>query len=363
VAKEFNIIQWIAPSALIIGGLLIGLFVDKFVLGRLRKAAARTKWNVDEFVVNALRGMPVLWLTLFGVYSALQSLPLSPTWQSFAKNALLVITILSVTIFAAKVAARLVGLYARRIEGTLPATSLFANLTKLFVFLLGSLIILQTLDISITPILTALGVGGLAVALALQDTLSNLFSGLQVIASRQVKPGDYVKLASGEEGYVTDITWRNTAIRALPNNMVIVPNSKLASGLVTNYYQPEKEMAVLVQVGVSYQSDLNKVEQVTIDVAKEVMREVKGGAPEFDPFIRYHTFADFSVNFTVILRAGEFTDQFLVKHEFIKRLHERYRKEGVEIPFPIRTLQFRREEYRNDERETPRDELVVSQKQ
>jgi small-conductance mechanosensitive channel len=93
------------------------------------------------------------------------------------------------------------------------------------------------------------------------------------------------------------------------------------------------------------------------------MREVKGGTPEFDPFIRYHTFADFSVNFTVILRAGEFTDQFLLKHEFIKRLHERYRQEGIEIPFPIRTLQFRREGYRNDKSENPRDELVASQKQ
>ncbi len=222
-------------------------------------------------------------------------------------------------------------------------STLFTNLTRLLVFLIGTLIILQSLNISITPILTALGVGGLAVALALQDTLSNLFSGLQVIASKQVRRGDYVKLESGEEGYVTDITWRNTAIRALPNNMVIVPNSKLASTLVTNYYQPEKEMSVLVQVGVSYQSDLKKVEQVTIDVVKEVLREVKGGVPEFEPFIRYHTFADSSINFTVILRAREFTDQFLVEHEFIKRLHARYQHEGIEIPFPIRTIHLKQE--------------------
>jgi small-conductance mechanosensitive channel len=234
-------------------------------------------------------------------------------------------------------------LYARRIEGTLPATSLFANLTKLLVFLLGALIILQTLNISVTPILTALGVGGLAVALALQDTLSNLFSGLQIIASNQVRLGDYVKLESGEEGYVIDITWRNTAIRALPNNMVIVPNSKLASTLVTNYHQPEKEMSVLVQVGVSYQSDLKKVEQITIDVAQEVMQEVEGGVREFEPFIRYHTFGDSSVNFSVILRGREFTDQFLIKHEFIKRLHERYQQERIEIPFPIRTIHIKKE--------------------
>jgi small-conductance mechanosensitive channel len=344
MAKYFSIIQWVVPLGLILGGLLIGLFVNKFVLGRIRKAVAWTKWNGDEIVFSALGSLPILWLTLLGMYAALQSLPLSPPWQNFTKKALLVIAVFSVTIFVAKVAAGLVGLYARRIEGTLPATSLFANLTKLLVFLIGALVILQTLNISITPILTALGVGGLAVALALQDTLSNLFSGLQIIASNQVRPGDYVKLESGEEGYVIDITWRNTAIRALPNNMVIVPNSKLASTLVTNYHQPEKEMAVLVQVGVSYQSDLKKVERITIDVARKVMREVEGGVREFEPFIRYHTFGDSSIGFSVIMRGREFTDQFLIKHEFIKRLHEHYQQEGIEIPFPIRTIQIKKEE-------------------
>jgi small-conductance mechanosensitive channel len=343
MAKDFSIIQWVVPVGLILGSLLIGLFIDKFVLRRLKRAVARTKWNGDEIVISALGSLPILWLILLGMYAALQSLPLSQSWQNFVKKTLLVIAILSVTIFMARVGGGLVGLYARRIEGTLPATSLFTNLTKLLVFLIGALIILQTLSISITPILTALGVGGLAVALALQDTLSNLFSGLQIIASNQVRPGDYVKLESGEEGYVTDITWRNTAIRALPNNMVIVPNSKLASTLVTNFHQPEKEMSVLVQVGVSYQSDLKKVERVTIDVARVVLREVEGGVREFEPFIRYHTFGDSSINFSVILRGREFTDQFLIKHEFIKRLHERYQQEGIEIPFPIRTIHFKKD--------------------
>jgi small-conductance mechanosensitive channel len=343
MAKDFSIIQWIAPFGLILGSLLVGLFINKFVLRRLKRAVALTKWNGDEIIFSALGGLPILWLTLLGISLALQSLPLSPSWRNFVKNALLVVAILSVTIFVAKVAAGLVGLYARRIEGTLPATSLFANLTKLLVFLIGILVILQTLNISVTPILTALGVGGLAVALALQDTLSNLFSGLQIIASNQVRPGDYVKLESGEEGYVIDITWRNTAIRALPNNMVIVPNSKLASTLVTNYHQPEKEMSVLVQVGVSYQSDLKKVEQITIEVAREVLQSVEGGVREFEPFIRYHTFGDSSINFSVILRGREFTDQFLIKHEFIKRLHEHYQQEGIEIPFPIRTIHIKNE--------------------
>jgi hypothetical protein len=154
VIGNYSVIQWFAPVGLILGGILIGLFVDRIALGRLRKLVARTRWNGDEIVINALRGMPLMWSTLIGVYAALQSAPLSVSWRNFAQRTLLVIAILSVTVFTANVAAKLVGLYARRIEGALPATSLFANLTKLFVFLIGSLIILQTLNVSITPMLS-----------------------------------------------------------------------------------------------------------------------------------------------------------------------------------------------------------------
>jgi small-conductance mechanosensitive channel len=238
----------------------------------------------------------------------------------------------------AKMTAGFVSIYVQREDVPLPSTSIFRNLTKLLVFLIGIMVILQVLGISITPILTALGVGGLAAALALQPTLANLFSGLQIIAAKQLHPGDYVKLDSGEEGYVTDITWRNTTIRALPNNMIIVPNSKLASTIFTNYYQPQQETGVLIQVGVSYASDLKKVEKVTIEVGKEVMKEVEGGVPEFEPLIRYHTFDDSSINFMVVLRTKEYVGKYLITHEFIKRLHERYDKEGIVIPFPITTI-------------------------
>jgi small-conductance mechanosensitive channel len=145
-------------------------------------------------------------------------------------------------------------------------------------------------------------------------------------------------VSTGEEGYVTDIAWRYTTLRALPNNRIILPNSKLASALVTNFYFPDKEMAVLVNLGVGYGSDLEKVEQVTVEVARQVMEEVQGGVAEFIPFIRYHTFGESSINFTVILRVREFTDQFLIKHEFVKRIHRRYKAEGIQIPFPIRTV-------------------------
>ncbi|MBI4211563.1 MAG: mechanosensitive ion channel family protein [Deltaproteobacteria bacterium] len=258
------------------------------------------------------------------------------------REILVPIIIISVTLVMGIMANRFILPRLQRLAektGIFPVTSIFANLIRFTIFTIGVLIILQTYGISITPILTALGVGGLAVALALQETLSNLFAGLHILVSKMVRPGDYIKINSGEEGYVQDITWRNTSIRMLSNNMIIVPNSKLASSIVTNFYAPETELAVLIDLGVSYASDLEKVERVTMEVGKEVMRDVQGGVPKFDPFIRYHTFADFSIKFTVILRGKEFVDQYLIKHEFVKRLHARYEQEGIEIPVVIKMVQ------------------------
>jgi small-conductance mechanosensitive channel len=212
----------------------------------------------------------------------------------------------------ARVSIGLFDLKARKSRGDTPTISLFGNIIKLGVYILGILVILQSLGISITPVLTALGVGGLAVALALQETLSNLFAGLQIIAARQIKPGDYVHLDTGEEGYVTDVTWRNTTIRAIPNNMVIVPNAKLASAILTNFHQPAREMLVYVTVGVHYNSDLEHVEQVTLEVANDVQASV------------YNEFGDSAINFKVVLSVDEFYDSYEITHQFVKRLKRRY---------------------------------------
>ena len=262
---------------------------------------------------------------------------------NFINNLLMVLGILSVTFALANMVGKIVQAYARHIETALPVTSLTRHISRIIIFVLGVLVLLHKLGIPITPIMATLGVGGLAVALALQDTLANLFAGFYIVVSKQIKVGDFVKLDSGEEGYVTDISWRTTKVRMLPNNVVLVPNDKMAKAIVVNYYLPDKEMAVLVQVGVHYDSDLDKVEQVTCEVGQSVMREVPGGIPEFQPFIRYHTFADSSINFSVIMRAREFTDQYLIKHEFIKRLQRRYAKEGIVIPYPIRAINYTQE--------------------
>lgn len=323
----------------VIGGALFKVII----FGRLKKLAEKTAWKVDDIIVKVLSTPIILWTLLIGLYIAMRTLNPPEEIASIVDKSLISVLIISITLVVARLIAEIIIMLGEKVETTTQVTGLTRNITTIAIYLIGFLILINTLGISITPLITTLGLGGLAVALALQDTLSNLFSGFHITLAKQMRVGDYVRLETGEEGYVEDITWRTTKIRMLPNNVVLVPNAKLAQIIITNYYLPEKEMAVLVQVGVHYSSDLKKVERITCEVGREVMKGVTGGVPKFEPFIRYHTFDSSSINFTVILRAKEFVDKYLVKHEFIKRLHERYNKENIVIPFPIIAMNYDQE--------------------
>ena len=126
-------------------------------------------------------------------------------------------------------------------------------------------------------------------------------------------------------------------MQTLGGNTIIVPNQKLASSVLTNYDMPAQEISVAIPVGVSYASDLDEVERVTLEVANEVM-EAFDHDVESDPVVRFHTFGDSAIEFNVVLRTSSFVNQFLLKHEFIKALTRRYREEGIDIPFPVRTI-------------------------
>ncbi len=330
----------IMPVALTVGGFLVALVIEKAIRPVLNRIAARATWEGNALLIGAFHGMAYWWFGTAGLYAALNGLPIPLRAQSLIDRGALIIYVLSVTVVLSRMLSGLVTLYGRKVGGILMSTSIFTHLTQVLVYIIGVLVLLQSLGISIAPILTALGVGGLAVALALQDTLSNLFAGIHTIASRKIRPGDYLKLDTGQEGYVADITWRYTTIRTLANNMVIIPNAKIASAVATNFSLPETEIAISVDVGVGYGSDLDQVEAVTMDVARTVMMEIEGGIPGFEPSIRYNKFDESSINFAVNLRAKEFANQYLIRHELIKRLQKRYRQEGIEIPFPIRTIRM-----------------------
>ncbi|MBW4597983.1 MAG: mechanosensitive ion channel family protein [Brasilonema angustatum HA4187-MV1] len=331
--------HWILPLVFILAGLLGGIICEKIIFTRLNKFVTSRRIPGSGIIFRSLNRMPFFWCLLAGLYAATVSYGRfeQPEVAELLKKFITGSFLYTVTVVFARLTAGFVNLFFRRTDGF--SASLLSNVAKTAVIVLGTLIVLQTLGVQITPILTTLGIGGIAVGLALQDTLANLFSGFYLIVSKQVRTGDYVKLdGGGHEGYVTDITWRNTTIKELSNNVIIVPNSKLASAIFTNYHLPVKEITLTMNVGVSYDSDLEQVERVTVKVAKEVMEEIAPELTANEPYIRFNEFADYSINFTLYMRVNEFFDQRLARHLFVKKLHKRYQKEGITIPFPVRNV-------------------------
>lgn len=336
----FEIQPWLWAPVLYFLCISVFLLIKKVVYEKIRRIAERTRTQIDDIFLNALDLPLTLLIFVSGavIVDRIGPLGIDGELTKYFLVALRVTTILAVIIFIDRLLKGLIQTYSAKVDILKTSGGVVQGIARAVVLALGLLILLDTFGVSITPIIASLGVGSLAVALALQPTLENFFAGIQLVIDKPLKVGQFVKLDSGEEGYVHKIGWRSTWVRMLPNNVVVIPNKSLVTAKITNYYYPMQELAVLVQVGVHYGSDLERVEKVTIEVGEDVMKTVQGGVPDFMPFIRYHTFDDFSINFTVILRAKEFVDNYLIKHEFIKRLHKRYAKEGIVIPYPIRAI-------------------------
>ncbi|MEV4008202.1 mechanosensitive ion channel family protein [Actinomadura sp. NPDC049753] len=327
----------VGAAAVLVAAVAIAV-VLRLLTGRLFRRAGDTRWTWDDLAARLIKDLAVPVSVLLGLWGAARALHLPDGTLAVIAKALTAAAILIVSLAMARLIAGSVTSIAMVRQGVAGNVTIFANITRVLVIGVGVLVMLQSLGISISPLLGALGVGGLAVALALQDTLANLFAGVHVLASKTIEPGDYIKLSSGQEGYVVDINWRNTSIRTLSDNIEVIPNQRFSDTILTNYHRPAEDMSLLIQARVAYESDLERVESVVVEVGQEVMNEVQGGVKDSETLVRFHTFGDSSIGFTVILRTDEFGDQFRLKHEFVKRLHRRFAKEGIEMPYPRRQI-------------------------
>ena len=205
---------------------------------------------------------------------------------------------------------------------------------------MAAMISLDVLGINISPLIAGLGLGGLAVALALQPTLSNLFAGTYVITEGVVSEGDYVEMENGVTGYVVDVNWRSTRLRTWGNNLVVIPNSRFAETIITNYSKPDEHVNVYLTCGVAYESDLQQVEAVSMDVMRQVERDHPGVVKDYGVYFGYDTFGESNVDFWLFMQSNSRLNSFEVRTELIKQLHTRLTNEGITINYPVRTLHF-----------------------
>jgi small-conductance mechanosensitive channel len=337
--------------SILLAWILLGVVLELLVLQRLRAWTTRRGWFISEVVLTALSGQALYWCFVVGLFTTLAQVVPNVRIIDLVRSLLGLLSTLAVTLFLVRLIINAIRLYfVRREVGSI---SLINNTLRF----LGGLALICTalalLGVPIGPLITVLAGSSIGLSLALRDPLANLFSGMTVLASSKVQPGDYIRLSSGQEGIVTDIRWSDTYIRELPDNMIIIPNALMTSTIITNFDQPASELSVLFELGVRYDSDLAEVERLVVAAATEVLASVPGGVSDFTPLVRYQALGDSVVRFTAILRAQSFVDQFLLKHEFVKRLQASFAAAGLPPPTPIQLLRLEREPERAPAPGTP----------
>jgi small-conductance mechanosensitive channel len=321
--------DFLIPVSVTMGVWIAGLIARRYLFRYLHRLAEQTEWEFDDIIIRIIRSPFVIWTLMLGIYIALQISRLPKVVVSDLGRVFSGLAILSVTLVAANILAEFIRRSATKAQVATP--QLIPNIAKIFVIGIGLLVLLGTWGIQITPILTAFGIGGLAVALALQDTLSNLFAGFYTTLAKQVRVGDFIKLDSGPEGQVVDISWRTTTVRNPLNNLIIIPNTKLSQSVITNYALPEPALTLRLPVSVSYEAEPEDIERVLLEVAKSAEGEVPGLAVAAEPEVRLTGFGESGLEFALIVCVRAFQDEERVAHELRKRIFKRLRAEKIKI--------------------------------
>ncbi|MDP6455119.1 MAG: mechanosensitive ion channel family protein [SAR202 cluster bacterium] len=306
--------------------------------------------DVDMF--QTVKGPAVLFVVIMGLFLSYLTLTqiTHPSFEvvygrdSWAKNAWLIMVIIEFSYLGSHLIQTMMTWYLHNIA-TQTATDLddklippLRRVAPMIVYSIASLLVLDVIGIAITPMLAGLGIGGLAIALAVQPTLSNFFAGTYLISEGELNEGDYIELDKGPAGFVVEVGWRSTKIRNRINNLVIIPNSKMVDSIVTNTFSPTPAMNIVINCGVSYESDLEQVEKVVLEISNDIIEEFEHTVTDSEPFFGFRTFGDSNIDFFVSITATSRTGSFIVGSELIKRIHSRFKEEGIEINYPVRKL-------------------------
>ena len=308
------------------------------VLKYFVKKIAGGQKSYSRFIFRQLSKPVFLILFLVGLYAAINTLSIQEKYVTWIDGTFFVIGILVIALLISRILTVIMLGFLKVRRGFKRPPGLLNKALTVIVFVIAIAVILAYFKIDITPMIAGVGLGALAIGLALQSTLSNFFAGVHLLSDKPINVGDYIELDEKTSGIVEDIGWRSTRIKTLTDNLLIIPNAKLADSNIINYSMPRLDFSIWVPCGVAYDTDLKKVEKITIDVAKEIQKTVDGAVKDFNPAFRFREFGDSNINFIAILGIAEPTKRFIVRSEFIKALKKRFDKEKIEISWPIRKI-------------------------
>ena len=347
--ESFRDSDYYGPAVAVVAfvlSLIVGAAASYAMRVVAKRVAARTPGGVGGTLILSVRRPVLVFIALLGAFIGTQFVSQIDPYAAEAQRAFRVAAILVVAFAASAVGRQLIDWYTVMVAPR-TATSLdeqvmpiMRRILSVIVYGIALLLILDTFGQSVSVLLGGLGITGLAVALALQPTLSNFFAGTYVMSDHAIKPGDYIELQGGPAGYVIEVGWRTTKIRTWWNTLVIIPNALMADTMITNYQGPDPPLNVLVSGGVSYDSELEEVERVVLEEARAVIAENEDAVKTMDPWFGFDSFGDSNISFWVFLQAKDRIGSFVVTNEVVKRIHARFKAEGIEINYPVRKVVF-----------------------
>ena len=330
---------YLDPTLLVLLAASIAVLARLTVLRWLQRLSAANSVVYDDIVVDSLKRRAIVWTVLGTVFVQLEALPWRPRSIAVAQNIVAAALIISVTLALVGLVSRLALAHASSADAGVGGTTLVRYISTTLLIIIGMVAVLALFGISVVPMFTALGVGGLAVALAFQDTLANVFAGVNLTLARQIRVGDYIEV--GElEGFVADVGWRATTLRTLIGTQIFIPNKKLAESVMVNYSRSDTGMFVTLAFIVGHDEDPERVEAIVIDELLAAVADVPGIRAEEPPIVRFRAFAESALEFKAYVAIRNFQDRFLIRHTLMKRLHRRFRAEGVSIPVPQRAVRM-----------------------
>lgn len=317
------------------------------VLWVITRVVGRTKTTLDDRIVAAVRHYfpPAAFIT--GLYIALEAVYPDITIGGFSEldvYIVLMVTLLGIAVSGVLDAVLLwYGMEIQPRKRKVAEKQVFPfvrNVVKILVLIVIAIFILQKMGVDTTAIITGLGVGGLAVALALQDTLSNFFGGVHLLVDKPFRENDYIKVNGATEGTVDRIGWRTTKLFTPARNEIIIPNSKLSNAIIENFNSPKENSGVYYTIGVDYEEDIEKVEKILKESLQKVAKKNELMISD-TIWLRFDSFGDFSLNFKFGYQVKGYTNRWGVWRDVAHEIYYSFKKAGISIPFPVMSIEQR----------------------
>lgn len=324
---------------LIVLSLLAATILNHLGTNIIRRTMANSKYDFSGAISDELDGVIFLTVAGLGIRNSLTPISL-PEWLISLVGS----SIVTLLVLVWARALLRIGNAAQDQTDPTPGKNdfipIFANIWTVIVMIGGAFVLLGTWGINLTPLLASAGVMGAIAGFAARDAVANFFGSLALYFDDTYKIGDYLRLESGEEGWVTDITIRSTVLRTLDDELVTVPNSKLNSTVILNQSEPGRPLRVPIKVGVAYGTDIDLLEDILLDIAEN--HEDVETSPQ--PRVRFREFGDSALIYHLLIwspRPGAKVRQ--LRHELNQRIYKRLDEEDIEIPFPQRDIHFQQD--------------------